>query len=450
MDILITIISLFASSLIIISVFNLRLSVTLYLAYLILVPYLQFNIGGISLSYNLVNMIMLTVFIYRHVIEKKSKLNYNTLIPFLFLYLSLLVLSVLTWGMPWSIQFNMWRASIMQTCILSFVIWNLILIDVKSMFYFRQAFTIALIISGIYCLYLIKMEGSNPYTSFLSAYFGMTDVADNYSYLESRLSFSTAGKIQGTMNHPMTWTLFLCLSLIFTIAQYTHTKRKIFLPLFIFIVFNILIAGARTGIAALIIGFVYYLFRIKQFKLVLFAIILLVFASIIVNSSPDLSNLFSSFIDVSGQKSDIKGSSISMRIDQLNGAIREIKGHELTGKGYGWTGYYLGLNDTHPVLLAFESLLFMVLCNSGYLGIVIWGLFFLMIYRSHRILLANRTDILLMDTLLITFFAYAIGTGEYGYMPFYSIFYVLQMGYLKISSEASLSKNRESPINNLH
>lgn len=430
MDIIITVILIFALSIVVLSFVNLKLSIALYISYLILVPYLQFKIAGFPLSYNLVNTILLAVFLYQSIIKKRYILNYQVLNPFLFLFLSLLLLSLFTWGMPWNIQLNSWRATFMQSCILSFIVWNLALTDQKSLNYFKWSFIISITIAGIYALFLMQMEGFNPYTSLVSNYFGIMDIAEDYSTVESRLDFSTAGKIQSTMFHPMTWSLILCFSIIIFSVMYLKTKDKKFWILIGLVGFNILISGVRTGIAALTIGFIYFLIRSRKIQLIILTLIVLTVLSLVIQSNDSLSNLFASFTDVSGQKSEVRGSSISMRLGQLQGAIAEIKGHELAGKGYGWTGYYMSQNGAHPKLLAFESLLFMIICNSGYIGMLIWLFFFLLLYRLHRKILIQKMDTFLMDTFIITYAAYAIGTGDYGYLSFFAIFYSFLFTYL--------------------
>ncbi|GAB1452028.1 hypothetical protein MASR2M47_20840 [Draconibacterium sp.] len=264
----------------------------------------------------------------------------------------------------------------------------------------------------------------------LSDYLGKEDNALRFSEMEGRLDFSSASKIQSTMAHPMTWTMLLCFSIIILIAIYLKTKNKKLWFLIGLIGFNILISGVRTGIAALTIGFIYYLISYRNIKLIILTLVALLVMIIVIQSNESLSNLFTSFTDISGQKSDVSGSSITMRLNQLQGVFDEIKGNEWAGKGYGWTGYYMSLNGVHPVILAFESLIFMVLCNSGYLGVLIWILFFLMLSQLNRKILTLKIDIFLMDTLIVVYAAYAMGTGEYGYISFFAIFYSFQLGYL--------------------
>ena len=133
-----------------------------------------------------------------------------------------------------------------------------------------------------------------------------------------------------------------------------------------------------------------------------------------------------------------------MRLNQLKGSINEIRGQELVGKGYGWTGYYLSENGTHPIILAFESLIFMVLCKSGFLGLMIWILFFILLFNVNRKILNLKTDVYLMDSFIIVYAAYSTGTGEYGYMPFFAVFYSLMLGYLSTYKQSEVLKKEIS------
>ncbi|KAF0236789.1 MAG: hypothetical protein FD181_2478 [Prolixibacteraceae bacterium] len=429
---------IFAFSIIVFSFIDLRLSITIYISYLILVPYLEFRVVGFPMSYNLVNTILFAVFLYQFTINKRIKLNFQFISPFLFLYFSLLYLSLFTREIPWSIQFNGWRASFMQTCLISFIIWNLALADRKFLIYFKQAFLLSITIAGIYGLFLMKMEGLNPYVSMITDYFGIEDISLRYSKLETRLDFSTARNIQSTMAHPMTWGLMLSFSTIIVFAIYLKTKNRKLLLLIALIGFNILISGVRTGIAAITIGFVYFLIRFRNIKLIILTLFALIAITVIVQYNENLSNLFASFTDFTGQKSDVSGSSITMRLNQLQGSLNEIKGDELVGKGYGWTVYYISLKGTHPIILNFESLIFMVLCNSGYIGLLVWIIFFLLLLLLNRKILALKTDIFLMDTFVIVFVAYATGTGEYGYMGFFALFYSFLLAYLLTYQQAEI------------
>jgi hypothetical protein len=439
MDFIITIIFIFAISIVALSFVNLKLSLAFYVSYLILVPYLEFKIGSLSLSYNLVNSLLFLIFLYQFKAKRKVKLNYKLVKPFLFLFASLFLLSLFEDDTPWDIQFNYLRLSFMMTTIISFVIWNMALTDVKILNYIKWSLIISFTISGVYGVYLMSLGGLNPYTSYLALYFGAKlDVADVYSSAESRLSFSTAGKIQSTMVHPMTWGMYLCFVIGVMIFYFFKEKKIWYLPLVCLLGFNLLISGVRTGLLALMISGAYYLVRSRQFRLIIYALIMIFVSFLVINMNKDLTNIFSSITDISGTKSDVRGSTLSMRLDQLSGAVREIKGREMVGKGYGWTAYYQASHGDHPILRAFESLVFVVLCNGGIIGTFIWIIFFFSLFRLQRKMLRVRESIILMDALVITYLSYAIGTGEYGYLQIFALFYAFLMASLINFNEINL------------
>lgn len=442
-------INLFVLSIIVFSFINFNLSIALYVAYLILVPVLQMSIGGSMLSYNVINLLLLGTFLYHFFKRGNTKLSFAVVLPFLFLFFALLFISVFTSEIPWPWQFNYWRGDMMQTCILSFIVWNLVINNSKSIKYIKWALIVSITIAGVYGIVLTQWAGENPYISMLSDSFVLNNAAETYaSFNDPRLDFSSAGKIQSTMIHPMTWSLILCFSLVVMIALWYKTKSKLLWPLIGLILFNMLISGVRTGIAAVALGGFYFLIRYRKFKLILASIALIAVAAIVINSNEDLSNLFASFTDVSGQNSDVSGSSIPMRINQFNGALKEMEGHELVGKGYEWSAYYQMLYGEHPVLLAFESLVFTVLCNSGIMGVLIWAAFFVMLFHVQRKIVKTKSSVYAMDAFVIIFLSYSIGTGEYGYLKFFSTFYAFLLGILRanenrLETEPGREENKE-------
>ena len=52
-----------------------------------------------------------------------------------------------------------------------------------------------------------------------------------------------------------------------------------------------------------------------------------------------------------------------------------------------------------------------------------------------------------MDTFIIVYAAYATGTGEYGYMPFFAVFYSFLLGYLFKNEKSQIHKIQNSLTN---
>ncbi len=426
---IIPVIFLFASLIVLLAFFNLRLAIAMYISYMILVPYLQFDVAGVSLSYNFVNTILFISFFMQW--RKKNKtINYNLFIPFLFLFSFSFILIFFEYDTPTQIQFNYLRVNFMQTCIVSLLIWNVSIYDSRLLEFIKWSLLISIFIACIYGLFLMNLGGVNPYTSFLSLYFDVQDFSLNYLDFESRLSFSSAKNIQSTMTHPMRWALNLCLLTIIFIVFLIKEKNKWYWFIIVLMLFNLLISGVRTGIASLGIAGVYYLLNNRSFKAIFLASIVLISLNIIISSNEDLTNIFNSFTDIKGTKSDIKGSSITLRLEQLEGCFKEINNKELFGKGYNWAAYYLTIKGEHPVILGFESLIFVVLCNNGIFGLFVWGLFFTLLFKLNRKIIKSKKDILYIDIMVLVYLSYAIGTGEYGYLQIFSIYYSVLFAYL--------------------
>lgn len=69
---------------IILSFIKLRIGIAIYLAYLMLVPYMQIHFAGLTFSYNLVNLIILLAFFFEFKVKHNYKINFKPFIPFLF------------------------------------------------------------------------------------------------------------------------------------------------------------------------------------------------------------------------------------------------------------------------------------------------------------------------------------------------------------------------------
>lgn len=430
MDYIIIGIYVFAILIILLSFINLSLSMAFYISYTILVPYLQLNFFGISLSYNLVNFILLLAFFIEFKFKRNKRFDYKIISPFLFLFLLLFFLTFFANTSSLAYQLNLCRVSFMLTCFTPFILWNLSKFEPKILIYIKWALIVSITIAGIYGIFLIKLKGLNPYTSFLSQYFGENDIADIYSTQSARFSFTGANKVQSTMIHPMRWALYLSFLIILFLINYLKENKKWYWLLILLLGFNLLFSGVRTGIVVLIIGYVYFIFMNRRFKIAGYGLFFFIFLYIIISLNTDLANLFYSFFDIYGTEGYAKGSSIALRFDQLQGVFNEIKGFELLGKGYGWHNYYISKFGDHPTIVAFESLLFIVLTDSGIIGICIYIVFFSMLFRLHRNLLEFKMDVILLDSFVIVYIAYTIGTGEYGFIQIFSLLYTFLLSSL--------------------
>jgi len=407
------------------AVIRYEIAIVMYIAYMILVPGLFVTLPFGTLSYNMVNFALLAAFIYNFKIRKKLNLDFRTIIPFLFLFAFLMFFSVFVMVVP-SVQFRQWRADLMTTCILPFIIWNVSKNDEKFTQYAKWGLMLAVSIAGIYAMYCWRLDGENPYIAFIFNNFGFDTTAVDV--------FATGARIrnQGTMSHPFNWVYHLSIfSVLFMI--YLLKERKLqYLGLLCLVVFNIYIADIRTGLVTSIVALAYLYVRYNKvnMKTVFLGAGIVVVLYFIVITNEDLYERLLSIIDLSGTKTDVKGSSFQMRINQFNGCLNEIYFSRLFGNGYAWTTYYMVNFGDHPVILAFESLIYVILCNSGFMGIVIWSIFAFMLCRVPRKIFEEKKNVYCVNGFIIMFFTYTLATGLYTYLISFAIYYSLLMGYL--------------------
>ncbi len=118
---------------------------------------------------------------------------------------------------------------------------------------------------------------------------------------------------------------------------------------------------------------------------------------------------------------------MELRINQFLGCFDIISNNPLFGKGFDWHQYYMQLHVIHPKLLAFTSLIYVVLCNFGFVGVILWFVYVFKMYKYMRSL-GSIKEILLPLTLFVFYLSYSCITGEYGYMQVFILFYIIMIG----------------------
>lgn len=406
------------------SFWNLKWGVVLFLVYMVLVPYMKLKLGAIEFGQNLFYFsFLLSYFVYAK--RKKVKTNWKPLVPFFIYFISTLCVMPFQSDVPVGVMFNSWRVDIMSTLFLPFVIWNVAINEPSSVKLFRNAMLLSITIAVGYCLCLTTMGDLNPYIMLMLEYVDADKVEYYESYFEAEDGGRIFGRISSVFIHPMTNALFLGLSFIYVYGCKKYMKKTICGVLMLAILVSSVVCGVRSVLGALVIVIAYYLFRNKNYKLMLSVVFIGVVGYLIIENIPALSSYLGSMADINNQNGDVNGSSFAMRIEQFSGALKECGKNPLFGLGYGWTMYYLGLNGSHPVCLSFESLIYVIICNFGLFGFVIWA------YLIFKYLITNRKmrlrDNVLFDCLMVFYISFSCITGEYGYMKLFLIFYILML-----------------------
>jgi hypothetical protein len=451
------IISIYLLGMLLMSFVKLRVGIAMYLFYQMLVPFVNINIGPLHFGANLTNTIVF-ISLFFSFRDKIKYFEYKSLMPFVFLYFAQLFLIPFQSQITISDQINFFRLDIMSNLMLPFAMINVMNFDKNAYLLFRNILITAIFIAVIYGIYLTQMPGINPWLMLILPF---NDAIFNDSYALAESSGRLFGRISSVFSDSQAFGLVLTLSFIFIYSLIDNKVRNLrvsmrFLNLYYILLLNLIIisifvCGIRTPIIALIISALFYLLKHRKITLFFYASISMLIIFIIIQQIPDLTLYIESIFDTNS--ANVKGSSLDMRLDQLNGSLDIIKGNEFTGLGYGWTASYISTKGDHPVLLAFESLLYVVLCNSGFIGILIWILMIIM-YFKYVIGNFNKEGINILLTLLIAYLSFALLTGDYGYMKYFLIFYVLIFEGQKKEKfnlrKSNFSKKRKMKFRELH
>lgn len=397
---------------------KLRTGICLYVAYMVLVPYMNINVG-INLQWNMVNTLLLIAFLISFNKGNKTTVSLKPFLPFLFLYVAQLMEMPFQGDVPFYYSFNSFRFELMTYLILPFVIWNYSAKDSKLSGQLRKTMIVCIFIAFVYGLFLTTTAGQNPYQMLIMATNGQEWNA-GYAEVGGGRMF---GRISSVFGHPMTYGLFLGMALVYIYTVRDYLNKYVALLLIFGIIAAIFLCGIRSPIGALFATVLVFLFLNHKIKLMVQVGVVGCLGYAIISSVPDLNSYVESIF--SDDKSEVAGSSMEMRLEQLDGCLTEIRNNPIFGKGYGWVGYYKENFGDHPVILAFESLSYVVLCNSGFLGVCIWIVFLIYLFKNTNRCIQNKETSISALVLTTYYLAYSMITGEYGYMKYLILFYIM-------------------------
>lgn len=446
---MLTILSLCVLGILALCFYDIKLGLPIYLVWYLMVPYSQVQIGGFSLGENFVNTLLLFSFIFSWIRIKRRRFadlgtafvsknllqinkiicfecipswRLNALLPFLFYFLCVFVLIFFQNETPLGWQLNYWRQNLMQTILLPIFVFHVMSWEPTTVKSFRKALFVVIFLMAVYGIILMPLHGINPYIMYIQMIKGEDY---NMMYALAEGTGRLFGRISSFFSHPMAYGLFLGMSFIYTYFNRKKLKKVYFYTLISIISLNILVCGVRSVIGALGVTVIYYLVLKREIKLIMTVGLIGLIAFFVIMQIQELSEYVGSIIDLEQKHTSVGGSSFSMRLKQMEGCLYEMSSSPITGKGFGWHLYYMGKYGSHPILLCFESLIYIILCDNGILGVLIWILFALLyVFVSKKSL---KEDALLGYSLLIFYLVYCCLTGEYNYLRLFMLFYVIMV-----------------------
>ena len=425
MEIILIILSILSICSLIFSIYKPHIGAMYYLVYMFLAPYIY--IGGYIIYARTIALFFLLLYLVKfHKIIKRQ--DYKPLSPFLLLLIGQFFLLITSEILEYSFERWMFTASFF--CFALFLYGN-IKSNPLAVKYFSIALFVVFCIITAYGLFLTTMPGINPYLIFVNPVFGL-EFNEAYAAGNSGLSSNTEliegrlfGRISSVFNHPMTYGLNLGFFFIYSL-YFLRNKPKVMIGTLACIFVAILVSGTRTPIGALGVTGLFIILYLRKFKFFIYgltAFIVVIYGTQMI--STEAGEYMASII--SSDDSNTKGSSISMRLYQLEGCLDIVKNNILTGKGYGWSNWYNATYGTHSKALWFESILFTVLVNTGLLGMILWGF---VIRGYYKYIVGKIKDIYtrtIFLALFLYYLVYSLITGDFG-INYFFIFYIVLLG----------------------
>ncbi len=309
----------------------------------------------------------------------------------------------------------------------------------------------AIIFNLLFCVVFEVVIGINPAAMPLYILLGVDDnqfIVDMIDAERGNMSF----RAQTIYRHPLSLGQYMLVML----PLFFRGKRWIINLFFILIACSLVFLSASRGAMAPM-ALVLFLYIIKNLKtdlksnlkrLVFVLVVFIIGLSFVPNRiwknvSVEMEPIVASlqfWDDEKQEDNDISGSSMEMRINQLNASFIEIEDNPVFGRGYGYREYWMYKhNDLHPDLLGFESVLVYYLVERGWIGLLF---FFAMAYYIYRLFSKNMVDKTIIRYIFIGYILSIIMTGV---RPLTLLFVCLTCSIVYSSSEKVI---KETDIGN--
>lgn len=393
-----------------------------------LVPLVKVYVGSFSIGSNFMYLALTIIVLFWHWRQIGRK-AIKIFLPFLFYFVAMAVLISLQESHNFSYAYSTITLDVMACLLFPFSLFIVLYYEKNAV----KVIAWSLIVSGLiymfYGIFLTTMPGYNPYLMVTLPYFnlefneayamgysGLSDAAAHTELAEGRIF----GRISSVFTHPMNYTLNVGLLMIFVIYYLRRVKWLLTIILLIGVV-AIITSGVRTPFAALLGTALVALLAYRKVKY--FFVVITSIAVIFVFLYFYFPELFDYMTSMFGDsEKEMEGSSLDMRIKQFYGCFDVLQQDLWIGKGYGWTAAYMAQNISHPILLSFESLIFVVLCNTGLIGVFVYFVYIAVIVIQITSVKNSHLRVLLL-CIFSYYILFSIITGEYGYMKYFMIYY---------------------------
>ena len=286
----------------------------------------------------------------------------------------------------------------------------------KAIIVLRNIIGFTIIANVIYCIIFEILLRFNPAGMPLYILLGLENnefIVDMIDSVRGDLDF----RAQTIYRHPLSLGQYMLVFLpLFLTKGKVITRLLMTVSIFILIV----LSGTRGALFPMLIVIVLHqMVNMESFvrKIFIFVSVFILMISLLPESySEKMNHQVKPFIaalqfwDENKQDEyDIKGSSIDMRMHQVEAAFKEIADNPIFGRGYGYREYWQSQHHyLHPQLLGYESIFLYYLVERGWLGLLF---FFFMIYYMYIIFTKKISDKTTIRLVYIGFVLSIIMTG---------------------------------------
>lgn len=329
----------------------------------------------------------------------------------------------------------------------NFILLFLTFFYVRSMEDVFYIYNILLLFLFCFCIYGIWnfVTRQTEYYDFLSSTFYGKNIPRFY------LSYTSRTRISSFAWHPIYYGLVLGIGLLLNVFLIIESKKsyiKNFYTVMLFLlILNLLLSNSRTPLLAFILGFtIVFVFCLNwKYKLRIIITNLIIFLSLIFFLPKSLNILAESFNTFSSQGSELNetGSSMEMRVRQLNASLNQFYKSPLVGNGFGYVGKRLqrSAGSDYDDFEGFESYLYKLLIEQGICGMVGNAVFFFSLFKFFYNSSRRKFNYKIAITsiaMLVTFLVFIFGTGDMGSFILFMSLLGINIKYIMLSEDNNL------------
>jgi O-antigen ligase len=266
------------------------------------------------------------------------------------------------------------------------------------------------------------VTASNPYDSLISNAF---DVNSSFDVYKLRGSEGDRFRINSFTAHPITYGFVVGVLLLIFLADISNSamkNKRIFIFVSVLLFINLLMTNSRTPLVAFTAGLLLFVtFKFNLRKKLKYLLITFFFGFLLYSMIPFIQDKVDSVIDIAetgGEKEE--GSNVEMRVVQLAASYNYFIQSPIYGNGFGYIEEDLGWGDSEDRvydddLRGFESWFFVLLIESGILGIIANFLFVIgLVLYFFRNMKRSRLYASIGLSITVMFVLFSLSTGNLG------------------------------------